>query len=354
MDKEWGIWRRWIRRGIWELVLLVSLVGWFFRNGSPEGASGFAFVEPGTRVEAAESATTYRVFLPLILRPPATLPTEWLARLNAYRAMAGLPPVAERPEWNDGCWKHARYMVKNDVITHAEDPQNQWYTREGDECGRNANVMVSSSATASDAYAIDVWMQAPFHAVGMLDPRLIQVGYGSYREADGGFQMGAALDIWRGLGTSAAGVSFPIRWPGDGSTTPLRAFQVGEYPDPLTHCGYTAPTGLPILLLLGTGSLTPSVTGHGLWRDGVPVERCVFDETNYTNPDGNQQRLGRQILNSRDAIVMIPRDPLSPGSRYTVSITVNGQTYTWTFFVASTSPQAATAVEAEEQETQIR
>ncbi|WP_376791193.1 CAP domain-containing protein [Thermoflexus sp.] len=346
MQRRWGI-----RRGTSALALMGILLGMFFHSGSPQSASSL-LLGPGSPVEAAETAATYRVFLPLVLRAPASALPEWLSRLNAYRAMAGLPPVAENPEWNEGCSQHARYMVKNDVITHREDPNNPWYTPEGDTCGRNANVMVSSNATASDAYAIDVWMQAPFHAVGMLDPRLMRVGYGSYREADGGWQMGAALDVIRGLGTSVAGVSLPIRWPGDGSTTSLRAFRVGEYPDPLAHCRYTAPTGVPILLLLGTGSLTPNVTAHSLKRDEVPVEHCVFDETTYTNPtDPNQQQLGRLILDSRDAIVILPKDPLSPGSRYTVSVTVNGQTYTWSFYVASSGIQAAAG---QEQDVKIR
>lgn len=355
IGEGWGIWNGWMRRGISGLVLLGGLLGLLFHTGRPESTPGLALLETGTHAEAAESTAPYRVFLPLVLRAPAVPSAEWLSRLNAYRAMAGLPPVTEKPEWNDGCIKHARYMVKNDVITHAEDPQNRWYTPEGDQCGRNANVMVSASATASDAYAIDVWMQAPFHAIGMIDPQLIQVGYGSYREADGGYQMGAALDVWRGRGTSPAGLSFPIRWPGDGAITPLRAFQVGEYPDPLAHCGYTRPAGLPILLLLGTGSITPSVTDHHLRRDGIPVEHCVFDETTYRHPtDRNQQDLGRLILNSRDAVVIIPRDPLSPGSRYTVSVTANGQTYTWSFSVALDTAQMTVIEAAQEWDTQTR
>jgi hypothetical protein len=44
--------------------------------------------------------------------------------------------------------------------------------------------------------------------------------------------------------------------------------------------------------------------------------------------------LGRNILNARDAVVLIPRDPLTPGTRYTVSITVNGQTHAWSFTVS--------------------
>lgn len=323
-------------RGIGLGLALVGLWG-----GLPGGIGAPPMGRPGGVGEAppVSAATTpsFSVFLPLVLRAPEAPPAPWLSRLNAYRAMASLPPVTEELSWSDGCGKHARYMVKNDVIGHSEDPGNQWYTPEGDACARNANVMVSTDATAPDAYAIDVWMQAPFHAVGMLDPRLARVGYGSYREMDGGWQMGAALDVLRGWRDSLDGIRFPIRWPGDGTTTFLRAFQVGEYPDPLAHCGYTSPAGLPLLLLLGTGAITPAVTDHRLLRDGSPVDHCVFDETTFTHPDPNQQRIGRAVLNSRDAVVVIPREPLPPGTRYTVSLTVNGQIYTWSFSVDATA-----------------
>ncbi len=341
----------WVRRAVWGLLGIGGGLALAFLAGAPPDAPGIPTWEARARVEAAEVGT-YRILLPLVLRAPLSPPPEWLARLNAYRALAGLPPVMENPDWRVGCEQHARYMVKNDVITHWEDPNNPWYTPEGDACGRHANVMVSSSATTSDAYAIDVWMQAPFHAVAMLDPRLLQVGYGAYREAIGKWQMGAALDVLRGLEASARSFAYPVRWPGDGSVIGLRAFQVGEYPDPLAHCNYTAPAGLPIIVLLGSGSLTPSVTNHQVWQDGTPVAHCAFDETTYTHPtDPDQQQLGRRILDSRDAVVILPKDPLASGARYTVSLTVNGQTYTWSFSVASSSAQATIP---SGQETEVR
>lgn len=344
-----------MREGILGIVMIVSLLGWVLLSGSPEGGLSLALARTEPQADTAQSDVLDQVFLPLVLHAFPASPAEWLSRLNFYRAMAKLPPVVENPEWRDGCAKHARYMVKNDIITHAEDAGNPWYTPEGDQCGRNANVMVSFSATASDTYAIDVWMQAPFHALGMIDPRLIRVGYGSYREADGGYQMGAALDVLRGRGAIPANISFPIRWPGEGTTTPLRAFQVGEYPDPLAHCGYTRPAGLPILLLLGTGSITPFVTAHYVLRDGNPVAHCVFDERTYQHPtDPDQQNLGRRILDHRDAIVIIPQEPLPRGSQYTVSITVNGQNYTWSFFVAPDGAQINAIEAVQEWETQIR
>ena len=57
---------------------------------------------------------------------PQRLPLGWLARVNYYRDTANLPPLSEQPNWSEGNRLHARYMVKNDVIEHDEDPQRPW------------------------------------------------------------------------------------------------------------------------------------------------------------------------------------------------------------------------------------
>jgi hypothetical protein len=264
--------------------------------------------------------------------------TDWLAYLNYYRSLGGLAPVTGNPEWAQGAWLHSKYMVKNDYIGHSEDPNNSWYTTAGDEAARSSNVVVSYSDSATDQEAIDAWMQAPFHSVGILDPQLYEVGYGSYREKDGGFQMGGALDVLRGLGELLATVQFPITWPADGVTVPLTTFY-NEYPDPLSSCvGYSSPAGLPILLQIGAGDRTPDVTFHSFMHGDTILDHCVFHEATYANPDPGARELGRAILDSRDAIVLIPRDPLIPGKSYSVSITANGKSYSWFF---SISPQVS-------------
>ncbi|HZY45617.1 MAG TPA: CAP domain-containing protein [Anaerolineae bacterium] len=285
------------------------------------------------------STLAFTAYLPLVIKQPAAPPaTNWLDYVNYYRALANLPSVTENPIWSDGDWKHGRYMVKNDFIGHDEDPANPWYTPEGRTAAQNGNTMVSSSATVTDSYAIDFWMRAPFHAVGILDPALGQIGFGSYREADGGWQMGATLDVIRGLGAIPPAVAFPIEYPGDGATIGLRSYTGGEWPDPLSSCaGYTTPSGLPIILQIGPGNLMPSVTTHSFKQSTTSLEHCIFDETNYVNPDSTTQGVGRSVLNARDAIVLIPRSPLTAGATYTVSIATNGQTYTWAFTVASTA-----------------
>jgi len=267
--------------------------------------------------------------------PIPTPPTSdnWLDRVNYLRSLANLPPVTNNPAWTQGEIEHSRYMVKNDQFTHFQDRNNPWYTPAGAEAGPNSNVSGWSTTQTRDVDFIDGWMTGPFHGLGMIDPQLTQVAYGSYREADGGIETGVTLDVIRGINSNSS-PQYPVMWPANGKTVSLRQFGGNEYPDPLTSFpGYTAPTGLPIYLQLGYGNVTPNVTAHSLTQGNIPIEHGVFDETTYRNPDPSTQQSARSLLNERDAIVMMPRNPLIPGN-YTASITSSGQTYTWSFNVA--------------------
>lgn len=266
----------------------------------------------------------------------APSPGDWLAYLNAYRAAAGLPPVSENPAWSAGDRKHAAYIVKNDAIQHTEDPRNRWYTPEGRTAAGQSNLAVSYDRDRTDRWAIDSWMQSPFHAIGLLDPRLTRVGFGSYRETDRELRMGAALNVVAGIDHTRIPV-YPVFWPGNGATVPLRQHR-GEEPSPLSSCpGYTAPSGLPIIVQVGPGSVTPRVSATSLTQDGRALEHCVIDETTYSNPDRAQQKIGRSILGARDAIVLIPRRPLESGATYKAAVTVNGRTHRWSFKIHSSA-----------------
>jgi hypothetical protein len=161
-------------------------------------------------------STCLAVALALGTAPAAVAQPAWLDYVNNYRRSAGLPVLTENATWSDGDRKHAIYTVKNDTLGHTENPSLPFYTPEGHTAAQNSNVMAGSSTGYTDESAIDLWMNGPFHAVGIIDPRLAVTGFGSYRESGGSYGMAAALDVLRGRSGSTAGVTFPIAWPGHG------------------------------------------------------------------------------------------------------------------------------------------
>jgi len=263
--------------------------------------------------------------------------STWLARVNFYRAMAALPPVVEEPTLSATVQQHARYMVAHDVIQHSQNSRRSWSTPEGAAAAAVSNLAGSSSPMEPDFWAVDMWMQAPFHAIGILDPALQQVGFGIYRAPDGKIQTAAGLDVIRGRTILPTTVSYPIVWPADGTTVPI-GMHTTEYPSPLSSCaGYKAPTGLPLIVQIGAGAGVPRVTHTAISNGTRWLHHCVFDESTYRNRNGVEERLGRTILASRDAIVLIPREPLEFGLRDRVQVEVNGQQINWTFGVDHTA-----------------
>ncbi len=167
-------------------------------------------------------------------------------------------------------------------------------------------------------------MGSPFHALGMVDPRLQQAGFGSYREGKEGFAAAAALDVIRGH--LFTGGTYPVYWPGNGATVPLRTFAGNESPDPLQACpGYTGAVGLPVFIQIGGFVATSAGAGHSFTGDGAALPHCVIDS--------HSQGVGSS-LTLRGGVIVIPQRPLQPGILYTVALTVNAIPYTWSFRVS--------------------
>ena len=256
--------------------------------------------------------------------PAASTTPEWLARLNAWRASAGQSALTENTLWDQGDYNHSLYMVKNDQVTHYEISTLPYYTAAGDTAARNGNIEVNSTTAFTDDQAIDWWMAAPFHAMGMMDPRLTSTGFGSYREVKSGWQAGFTLDTLRG--NSFTGGSYPVFFPGNGANVPLSSYSGNEFPDPLQACpGYSAPTGLPAFVEVG-GNVATTVTAHSFTANGIAMPNCVIDS--------NSPSVGSN-LTSRGGVIVIPQQPLVPGVKYVVSLVVNGVGYTWSFGVTS-------------------
>lgn len=187
-------------------------------------------------------------------------------------------------------------------------------------------------------WALNNWLDGPFHRLWILSPTLTRVGYGEFCEKK---YCVAALDLGSGAEThrGPAPLAAPIEFPPDKSTITRNSF-AGEWPSPLTSCpGYSFPAGVPATIQLGA-MVDAKLSEYQITRDGHGVESCGVDGTNYQNPVSAEQERGRAILMQLGAAMIIPRYPLKPGN-YSVTATLNDRAYQWSFTVAGNAGGAA-------------
>jgi len=298
-----------------------------------------------------------------------------LARWNYYRASVGVPPIVADPALNEAALHHAKYLVNNHIdagdgvvsngrvietgwnaSAHSESVGNQWYTEDGAKWADYANVIRGSAVPTDGAVLVDE-QASRLDSLSVLDPQLASVGFGIFCANDDcaglivykrGLAKSQFLVLYEGnamdwnamLGTmpfTVARLRKPIEFPPSSMPFPSRAYRGGEYPEALTTCpGYSAPAGIPIVLQLGapTEGEDVKLSSSSLSDDGAQLETCGFDATSYANPDGYQQSRLRQGLHYYGAVVMIPKNPLKPGHKYTVSMVADSQPYTWSFSIA--------------------
>lgn len=293
------------------------------------------------RVRFGCAATIGYVMIALIVSPLATAassPHTWISQLNFYRKMANLAEVTEDKSLSKATKKHAQYLVKNEESGHSETPGKPGYSPEGAAAAKKSNVH-TAGYPEKEADPVDSWMEAPFHALHLLNPGLQKVGFGMATDSTPPTASAAVLDIFSAPQSVPKNVTYPIFFPRDGAYMP-RDFHSSETPSPLTSCpGFGTSSGAPIMVQFGSGSVTPVVTASSFKQNGVVKKHCVIHETNYKNPKGSEQALGRQILDKYDAVVIMPKDKLVFGSDYEVSLTVNGKTYTWSFTTNPVKPR---------------
>ncbi|MFO7684040.1 MAG: CAP domain-containing protein [Chloroflexota bacterium] len=259
---------------------------------------------------------------------------DWLRYVNQFRVQAGVPLVIEHERLSEGAASHSYYMVINNSASHSEDPNLPGYTAAGHQAAQNGNIAVSGAAGVGYRWPIDYWISAAFHTIPLLDPQLATVGYGEHNDATSSFGMAATMDINSGARSAPPDIQYPIMFPRDGGQTWVTTYSMPEFPNTASSCsGYQKPTGAPIILMLGDGENTPQIQSTSLLESGVSVPHCAFDETNYTNPTPYWQTVGRQILDERDAVVILPRSPLEVGQEYTVIVNNGGEEIQWTFTV---------------------
>ena len=278
-----------------------------------------------------------------IVANPITVPSKdagWLETLNYYRLSSGVEPVTENPISSTNAMKHSIYLAKSDPKyftgiyenPHTENPESPYYTKEGANSGTNLTY------TARESDAIDSWMQAPLHAIGLLRDNLKTTGFATAINDRTG-QAHTGLDVINGLVGSRSKV---ITFPGDGAIVRLNKFE-GESPDPRESCGkdWEKFRGLPIFASLIS---TPprDITGKIITPDGKTLlpgdDLCVVTQyswvsTNRVIPYGNQIMAGEKL------VLLIARSPLSPGE-HSVSVSGTGiSSLNWSFTVLPPLPK---------------
>jgi hypothetical protein len=228
-----------------------------------------------------------------------------LGRFNTYRVQASVPPVELDSTLCQGCQFHANDLVLNGISlqvvglgAHVEDPALQGYTQAGAEAGTHS--IIYQGVTPLEA--VDNWMRTLYHRLGLLDPNLKRIGFGSA----GGYQV---MDVSHGRVTGVEAAAGTALFPSPGMVDAPLSFK-NEIPYPIP--GDTS-LGVPI-----TVEFFGQIGGR---IAGVAVQ--VTDLTAQGDVECYIQWPGQPFLPEWDVprlIAVIPRDPLVGGHAYRVRV----------------------------------
>lgn len=281
-----------------------------------------------------------------------------LARANAYRRTLGLPDFTLDAGLCASATAHARYMNRPGRFGHAEQAGEPGYSGD-DPAARNAAFgwagggcyeTVSLGHTSARA-AVAGLFDAPYHRIAFLQPGAPAFGAGF---------AGPACALEFGLAASHEPAADPatVVYPAPGQSNVPLAWDANELPNPLRLHANAAGTAT-----IKNGAPVGYVITYACFGAGAAPARG--DDENA--PSTSRLRVAEATLTLADtgaavpvwvntpendehldnAVFVIPRQPLRPGTTYRVNIaatTEAGQdvSRTWTFTTAPRENAAAT------------
>jgi uncharacterized protein YkwD len=313
---------------------------------------------PSTRPEHKYEEIDDPVFFhPVLIREgstpeplnPGKIDPRILARLNAFRALAGQPAVVVDPALSEGCVSHARYLVLHHgekstagLGVHKETAGLAGYTPNGDTAAQHSVItMVEMGAPALPEQdwpvaELDKWMASLYHRVPVLSPTLRRVGIG-YASNDKKTVWYTVLDVGADPTVIIKGVRRPVTpvlYPGDNQSEVPRAFGRGarEVPDPLPAGRLAKDSGFPITVSfppkMNVRGVTATLRRESKSDDGkTRMEEVPFWFSTPEKPAG--------AADQENTVCLIAKDRLAKQTTYrvTVEATVNGQAWkgSWKF-----------------------
>ncbi|MCC6174475.1 MAG: hypothetical protein IT305_04150 [Chloroflexi bacterium] len=239
-----------------------------------------------------------------------------LTAINTARAQAGALPLGRQATLDMAAWLHAQYDVATGQTEgNFQSPQTPLFVGETPAArvarasgGRGSIERIGevmALGTAEPEQVVQGWLNSVYHRALVLDLSAQLVGYGQH---SAGSATSAVLDLGGRRDVANASGWFPA----SGATDVPTRCVCDDYAE---ASGNNGSFGYPITLLLGTIRPTGLPTTAQLTvggEDGRPVAAALVDA--FGNP------------------TLVPREPLEPGTRYTVRMAwTNGPSVAWSF-----------------------
>jgi len=243
-----------------------------------------------------------------------------LRTLNSLRRRAGLSLVALDAQCSKACAAHARYLGLN-TPTHpslnwnAEQMDLPGYSEEGAEAARSAAIQGGGGPTEAVAGLLDSVISRP----QALDPRLLELGLGYTPFVFGGWIW--VIDLRYDREREADRQFF---YPAPNQQEVPLIYPPNEVPSPIPADSKGKIAGYAITALFGPGTKVTAATAK-LTDDKGKVVDGWFSTPEKPAIAGFPQR----------SLCFLPKAPLRPNTRYTVTFNaeVNDRTWrrTWSF-----------------------
>lgn len=178
----------------------------------------FSQILPYQKVHAQQGGGN--LYLPLVINDyNQPLPDQndfWLSFINSQRAAAGLPPLLETSDLNNGIALHVQYMLynPNQENVHTEYVGKPGYTEAGRIAAGQSNMVILKGATTlTEKQAIECMLSSPEHRYNLLHPDLKETSFALQCDSSNCF---AGLNVLAGLPLSYNITRADFVFPGDG------------------------------------------------------------------------------------------------------------------------------------------
>lgn len=262
-----------------------------------------------------------------------------VAKLNAYRAQAGLKPVTLDEKLSRGCLAHARYLVINEghpalegLKAHDEDQSLPGFSEEGRTAGKASDIAIGDNEPLD---GLDGWMATLYHRTPIMEPGLTTVGFGCARGRRQGWVTVLNVASGRGKSSRAEPVLYPVPNQTD---VPLNFPNGGEEPNPIPE-DKTGRAGFPITAFFSLGPMPKNATGRLTNDQGAEVP-CWFS---------SPEKLANPKFPQGPVLCLIPKAPLKINARFHVHFQAEraGKTWQqqWSFTTGEGGPSASAATQ---------